>query len=54
MAQAAQSPEPELIRAEIGKMALSAETIGEEASVSRSMFAPSSGRLGRTNSEPPP
>jgi NTE family protein len=40
MAQAAQSPEPELIRAEIGKMALSAQTIGEEASVSRSTFAP--------------
>ena len=40
MARAAQSPEPELIRAEIGKMALSAQTISEEASVSRSMFAP--------------
>jgi NTE family protein len=40
MARAAQSPEPELICAEIGKMALSAQTISEEASVSRSMFAP--------------
>ena len=40
MARAAQSPEPELIRAEIGKMALNAQTISEEASVSRSMFAP--------------
>jgi NTE family protein len=40
MARAAQSPEPELIRAEIGKMALDAQTISEEASVSRSMFAP--------------
>jgi NTE family protein len=36
--RAAQSPEPELIRAEIGKMALNAETISEEASLSR--FAP--------------
>src|SRR5262252_10793236 len=40
MARAAQSPEPELIRAEIGKMALDAQTISEEASVSRAMFAP--------------
>lgn len=40
MARAAQSPEPEPIRAEIGKMALNAQTISEEASVSRSMFAP--------------
>src|SRR6516225_9080695 len=40
MARAAQSPEPELIRAEIGKMALSAQTISEEASISRAMFAP--------------
>jgi NTE family protein len=40
MARAAQSPEPELIRAEIGKMALDAQTISEKASVSRSMFAP--------------
>jgi NTE family protein len=39
MARAALSPEPELIRAEIGKMALNAQTISEEASVSRSMFA---------------
>jgi NTE family protein len=38
MARAAQSPKPELIRAEIGKMALNAQTISEEASVSR--FAP--------------
>jgi NTE family protein len=44
MARAAQSPEPEPIRAEIGKMALNARTIGEEASVSRSMFAPFVGR----------
>ena len=40
MARAAQSPEPEPIRAEIGKMALNAQTISEEAFVSRSMFAP--------------
>ena len=40
MARATQSPEPELIRAEIGKIALDAQTISEEASVSRSMFAP--------------
>jgi hypothetical protein len=40
MVRAAQSPEPELIRAEIGKMALDAQTISEEASVSRLMFAP--------------
>ena len=40
MARAAQSPEPELIRAEIGKIALDAQTISEEAFVSRSMFAP--------------
>jgi NTE family protein len=38
MVRAAQSPEPEQIRAEIGKMALNAETISEEASLSR--FAP--------------
>jgi len=40
MVRAAQSPEPELIRTEIGKMALDAQTISEEASVSRLMFAP--------------
>jgi NTE family protein len=40
MVRAAQSPEPEPIRAGIGKMALNAQTISEEASVSRSMFAP--------------
>src|SRR6516165_7370456 len=40
MARAAQSPEPELIRAEIGKIALDAQTISEEAFVSRSIFAP--------------
>jgi NTE family protein len=40
MVRAAQSPEPEPIRAEIGKMALDAQTISEDASVSRSMFAP--------------
>jgi NTE family protein len=40
MARAAQSSEPEPIRVEIGKMALNARTISEEASVSRSIFAP--------------
>jgi NTE family protein len=40
MVRAAQSPEPEPIRAEIGKMALDAQTISEEAFVSRVMFAP--------------
>jgi len=40
MARAAQSSEPEPIRAEIGRMALNAQTINEEASVSRSIFAP--------------
>ena len=40
MVRAAQSPNPELIRAEIGKMALNAQTISEEASISRSIFAP--------------
>ena len=40
MVRAAQSPEPELIRAEIGEMALDAQTINEETSVSRVMFAP--------------
>src|SRR5262249_53226711 len=40
MARAAQSPEPDLIRAESGRMALNVQTISEEASVSRSMFAP--------------
>lgn len=40
MVRAAQSPEPEPIRAEIGKMALNAQTVSEEASVSRPMFAP--------------
>jgi NTE family protein len=40
MARAAESPEPELIRAKIGKMALNAQSISEEASISRSMFAP--------------
>jgi NTE family protein len=40
MVRAAQSPNPELIRAEIGKMALNAQTISEEASVARSMLAP--------------
>lgn len=44
MVRAAQSPEPELIRAEIGKMALNAQTISEEASVSRLIFAPFVGR----------
>ena len=40
MARAAQSAEPEPIRAEIGRMALNAQTISEEASLSRSIFAP--------------
>ena len=40
MVRAAQSSEPELIRAEIGNMARNALTISEEASVSRAMFAP--------------
>jgi len=40
MARAAQSSEPEPIRAEIGRMALNAQTISEEESLSRSMFAP--------------
>src|SRR5499427_4082454 len=40
MARAAQSSEPEPIRAEIGRMALNAQTISEDASVSRSIFAP--------------
>ena len=40
MARAAQSSEPEPIRAEIGRMALNAQTISEEASISRSIFAP--------------
>jgi NTE family protein len=40
MARAAQSPEPEPIRAEIGRMALSAQTVSEEVSVARSTFAP--------------
>ena len=40
MVRAAQSSEPEPIRAEIGRMALTAQTISEEASVSRSIFAP--------------
>jgi len=40
MARAAQSSEPEPIRAEIGRMAINAQTISEEASVSRSIFAP--------------
>jgi NTE family protein len=39
MARAAQSSEPEPIRAEIGKLALDAQTISEEASLSRSAFA---------------
>ena len=49
MARAAQSPEPELIRAEVGKMALHAETISEEASVSRSMFSPFVGQTWPNN-----
>jgi NTE family protein len=40
MARAAQSSEPEPIRAEIGRMALNAQTISEEASISRSVFGP--------------
>jgi NTE family protein len=40
MVRAAQSTEPEPIRVEIGRMALNAQTISEETSVSRSIFAP--------------
>jgi NTE family protein len=40
MMRAAQSSNPEPIRAEIGKMALNAQTISEEASLSRSMYTP--------------
>jgi NTE family protein len=40
MMRAAQSPNPEPVRAEIGKIALNAQTISEEASLSRPMFAP--------------
>ena len=40
MTRAAGSPVPESIRAEIGKMALNAQTISEEASISRATFAP--------------
>lgn len=40
MVRAAQSPEPEPVRAEIGKMALNAQTVSEEASVSRPLFDP--------------
>ena len=40
MARAATSPDPEPVRAEIGKMALEAQTVSEEASLSRSIFAP--------------
>jgi hypothetical protein len=39
-ARAAQSSEPDAIRVEIGKMALNAHMISEEASISRSVFAP--------------
>lgn len=39
MARAAQSAAPEPIRAEIGRMALEAQTVSEEASVSREVFA---------------
>ena len=44
MMRAAQSPDPEPIRAEIGQMALSARTTSEEASLSRPMFAPFAGQ----------
>jgi NTE family protein len=44
MVRAAQSPNPEPVRAEIGKMALDAQTISEEESVSRPMFAPFVGK----------
>jgi NTE family protein len=44
MARAAMSPDPDPLRAEIGKMALDAPTISEEASISRSMFAPFVGK----------
>src|ERR1700749_1970041 len=39
MARAAMSPDSEPLRAEIGKMALDAPTVSEDASISRSMFA---------------
>ena len=40
MARAALSPAPELVRMEIGKMALDAQTVSEEASLSRRILAP--------------
>lgn len=44
MVRATQSPNPEPIRAEIGKMALNAQTVSEEESVSRPVFASFVGR----------
>jgi NTE family protein len=44
MARAAMSPDSEPLRAEIGKMALDAPTVSEDASISRSMFAPFTGK----------
>lgn len=44
MERAALSVDPEPVRAEIGKMALDAQTLSEEASVSRAMFAPFIGK----------
>jgi NTE family protein len=40
MVRATLSPAPELVRMEIGKMALDAQTVSEEVSLSRPMFAP--------------
>jgi NTE family protein len=40
MVRAARSPDPEPIRAEIGQIANNAQTVSEEASVSRSMLDP--------------
>jgi NTE family protein len=40
MVRAALSPAPELVRMEIGNMALEAHTVSEEVSLSRSMLAP--------------
>jgi NTE family protein len=44
MMRAAQSPKPEPVRAQIGRLALNAQTISEEASTARPMFAPFIGR----------
>jgi NTE family protein len=44
MARAAISPDSDPLRAEIGKMALDAPTVSEDASISRSMFTPFIGK----------